>query len=134
MLQEGQTYEQSFSFSQSDVDTFAQISGDKNPIHIDAEYAANTPYKRPIIHGFLGGSIISKILGMDFPGEGTVYLKQEMSFRKPMFVDTPYKAVITVEEVSRTRHIATLKTAIVNEETGKPVLTGKAQVMHAEKI
>ncbi|MEM8892756.1 MAG: MaoC/PaaZ C-terminal domain-containing protein, partial [Bacteroidota bacterium] len=52
-IQEGQVYEEEFSFSQEEVDQFAKVSGDDNPIHIDAEYAANTSFKKPIMHGFL---------------------------------------------------------------------------------
>ena len=60
------------------------------------EYAKKTPFKTPIVHGFLAGSVFSKVFGTIYPGEGTIYLKQEMFFLKPMFTDQPYKAVFEI--------------------------------------
>ncbi|RMG74818.1 MAG: MaoC family dehydratase [Bacteroidetes bacterium] len=134
MLETGQTYEQTFSYTQEEVEAFARISGDHNPIHLDAEYAAGTPFKRPIIHGFLGASVFSRILGTAFPGEGTIYLKQEMQFKRPMYVDTVYKAILTVEEVQPARHRARIATQVVQADTGKVVVDGFAEVMNAERI
>ena len=133
-IQEGQVYEEEFSFSQEEVDQFAKVSGDDNPIHIDAEYAANTSFKKPIMHGFLAGSVFSRLIGTKFPGEGTVYLKQSMAFRRPMFVDVPYKAILTVTMANANRHIAQIETKIVGVEDGKAYLTGEAQVMNSERI
>ena len=133
-IQEGQVYEEEFSFSQEEVDQFAKVSGDDNPIHIDAEYAANTSFKKPIMHGFLAGSVFSRLIGTKFPGEGTVYLKQSMAFRRPMFVDVTYKAILTVNMANANRHIAQIETKIVGVEDGKAYLTGEAQVMNAERI
>ena len=133
-IQEGQVYEEEFSFSQEEVDQFAKVSGDDNPIHIDAEYAANTSFKKPIMHGFLAGSVFSRLIGTKFPGEGTVYLKQSMAFRRPMFVDVTYKAILTVTMANANRHIAQIETKIVGVEDGKAYLTGEAQVMNAERI
>ena len=133
-IQEGQVYEEEFSFSQEEVDQFAKVSGDDNPIHIDADYAANTSFKKPIMHGFLAGSVFSRLIGTKFPGEGTVYLKQSMAFRRPMFVDVQYKAILTVTMANANRHIAQIETKIVGVEDGKAYLTGEAQVMNAERI
>ena len=133
-IQEGQVYEEEFSFSQEEVNQFAKVSGDDNPIHIDAEYAANTSFKKPIMHGFLAGSVFSRLIGTKFPGEGTVYLKQSMAFRRPMFVGVPYKAILTVTMANANRHIAQIETKIVGVEDGKAYLTGEAQVMNAERI
>ena len=134
MLASGQTYEQAFSFTQAEVETFAQISGDHNPIHLDAAYAAQTPFKRPIIHGFLGASVFSRILGTAFPGEGTIYLTQEMQFKRPMYVDTEYRAVLTVAEVDAARHRARITTQVVQADTGKVVIDGYAEVMNSSRI
>lgn len=134
MLAPGQTYEQTFSYTQAEVDAFARISGDHNPLHLDAAYAAQTPFKRPIIHGFLGGSIFSRILGTAFPGEGTIYLMQEMHFKRPMYVDTVYRALLTVEEVDPARHRAKIRTQVVQDDTGKAVIEGYAEVMNSERI
>jgi acyl dehydratase len=134
MLELGQVYKETFSFSQEDVNRFAELTGDTNPIHIDPSYAANTIFKRPIMHGILGASVLSKVLGTQFPGEGTVYLKQEMNFKRPMYVDHIYEAVMTVKELNKDKHIAIIETKIVEKESGKVNLIGDAQIMNKEKI
>ena len=130
----GAVHRETFSFTQEDVNSFAQITGDKNPVHWDAAYAANTVYRKPIIHGVLGASVLSKVLGMEFPGEGTIYLKQEMNFKRPMYVEVVYEAIMTVKEVNAERHQAIIETKIVEKETGKVNLIGDAYIMNKEKI
>jgi acyl dehydratase len=134
MLELGQVYKETFSFTQEDVNKFAQLTGDTNPIHIDPSYAANTIFKRPIMHGILGASVLSKVLGTQFPGEGTVYLKQEMNFKRPMYVDQNYDAVMTVKELNKDKHTAIIETKIVEKESGKVNLIGDAHIMNKEKI
>lgn len=134
MIQQGQEYKHEFQFSQEDVANFANVTGDKNPIHLDEGYAANTMFKKPIMHGFLGGSIFSKVFGTLFPGEGTIYLKQSMAFTKPMFVDMPYEAVFTVREVTPEKNRAVIETIIREAESGDVTIKGEAVVMNSEKI
>jgi len=109
-IQVGEIFKHNFSFSQEQVNLFIQVSGDSNPLHWDKDFAANTIFKKPIIHGFLGGSIFSKILGTMFPGTGSIYLRQEMKFLRPMFVDTAYEAIITVKEIDYQKHRGILLT------------------------
>ena len=134
MLQVGDTYSEVFSYTQDEVITFSKLSGDKNPIHLDAEYAATTMFKKPIIHGILGASVLSKILGMYFPGEGTIYLKQDIDFKRPMYVDTAYQALLTVISINAEKHTAVIETKIVDKESGKVNVLGNAHIMHKEKI
>jgi acyl dehydratase len=134
MLELGQIYKESFSFTQEDVNRFAELTGDTNPIHIDPSYAANTIFKKPIMHGILGASVLSKVLGTQFPGEGTVYIKQEMNFKRPMYVDVTYEAVMTVKDVNKEKHLAVIETKIVEKESGKINLIGDAHIMNKEKI
>ena len=134
MIEENQVYRFPFSFSQADVVQFAQVTGDDNPLHLDAGYAAGTVFKQPIIHGFLGGSVFSRVFGTLFPGEGTIYLKQSMEFVRPMLVDTEYEATFTVKETNREKHQAIITTEIADKRRGKVVVKGEATVMHAEKI
>lgn len=134
MLASGDTFEFTFQFSQDDVDAFAKISGDNNPVHLDADYAATTVYKKPIIHGFLGSSIISRVFGTMWPGEGTVYLQQKLSFKRPMYVDQEYKAMLEVKEVLEGKHRAIISTTIIETANGKPVVTGEAEIMNKVKL
>lgn len=134
MIDQGTTYNHTFRFTQKEVELFAQVTGDKNPVHLDADYAAKTMFKRPIMHGFLGGSVYSKIFGTLFPGEGTIYLKQSMAFMRPMFVDTDYEVRMTVKEVNKEKHRAIVETVTVDKNTGDVVISGEATVMNMEKI
>ncbi|MEO1451861.1 MAG: MaoC family dehydratase [Bacteroidota bacterium] len=129
-----QIYETPLRFTQEQVNAFAEISGDKNPIHIDAEYAARTEFGRPVVHGIFGGCILSRVMGMEFPGPGSVYLSQSLRFRQPMFPGEDYLVRIKVTEVNTGRHIARLDTRIIRVSDGKPTLTGDAMVMNKERI
>jgi acyl dehydratase len=133
-MEQGQIYQESFSFVQEDVNRFAQITGDHNPIHLDADYASKTLFGKPIIHGILGASVLSKILGMHFPGEGTIYLSQQVSFKRPMYVDTEYQAILTVKEVIKDKHQAMIETKIIEKGSGKTNLIGEACIMNKTKI
>src|ERR1700752_5378524 len=104
MIEVGQTYSHDFKFTQDEVNRFAEVTGDKNPVHLDADYAAKTMFKRPIMHEMLGAYLFSKVFGTLFPGEGTIYLKQSLTFMKPMFVDTPDEAVFTVKELIKEKN------------------------------
>jgi acyl dehydratase len=133
MINIGDTFEHHFSFSQEDVVLFAQVTGDNNPVHLDEAYAANTIFKRPIIHGMLGATVFSKVFGTMFPGEGTIYLNQSLQFLRPMLVDIQYVAQFEVVEIDREKHRATITTIVVNDE-GKKVVDGSAILMHSEKF
>lgn len=130
----GATHRHAFRFSQADVDAFAQVTGDNNPLHLDAAYAAQTPFKRPIIHGMLGASIFTKVLGTEFPGYGSVYLKQTLEFMRPMFVDADYEAVFTVQSINADKHTAEILGELRDVQTGKVTTRGLATLMHREKI
>jgi acyl dehydratase len=134
MIEVGQTYTHDFQFSQDEVNRFAEVTGDKNPVHTDADYAAKTMFKRPIMHGMLGASLFSKVFGTLFPGEGTIYLKQSLAFMKPMYVDTNYEAVFTVKELVKEKNRAVIETVIKDKATGAPCTTGEATVMNVERI
>jgi len=133
-IQLNDIYKHEFSFSQADIIKFAEVTGDKNPVHLDANYAATTMFKVPIMHGMLGASLFSKVFGTLFPGEGTIYLKQSLAFMKPMFVDTVYEAVFTVKEINTEKHRATIETTIIDKITGALCTSGEATVMNINKI
>lgn len=134
MIEINQVYTHEFQFSQEEVNQFANVTGDKNPVHLDAEYAAKTMFKKPIMHGMLSASLFSKVFGTLFPGEGTIYLKQSLAFMKPMYVDTTYEAVFTVKEVVKEKNRAVVETLIRDKATGNVCTSGEATVMNTEKI
>jgi acyl dehydratase len=133
MFQLNEVYTHNFQFSQAEVDAFAKVTGDNNPVHTDAAYAAKTMFKRPIMHGMLSASLFSKVFGTLFPGEGTIYLKQSLTFLKPMYVDTPYEAVFTVKEVIKDKNRAVVETLIKNPD-GLVCTSGEATIMNVDKI
>ena len=127
------SFDHFFRFTQDEVIRFAELTGDDNPLHLDAEYAATTNFKRPIIHGMLGATVFTKVLGTQFPGFGSVYLKQTLEFLRPMFVETDYKAVFTIKSIQEEKHIAEISTEIVDVTTKKVVTRGVATMIN-EKI
>ncbi|SDK26253.1 Acyl dehydratase [Catalinimonas alkaloidigena] len=129
MLQPDDTFTQALRYTQADVDRFADVTGDHNPIHSDPDYAAQTPFRRPIIHGMLSAGVFSRVLGTQFPGEGTIYLRQTLDFKRPMYVDTDYEAVLTVQQVDREKHRAVVTTTI-RDGAGKVTVQGEAEIMH----
>lgn len=86
------------------------------------------------MHGFLGGSVFSKILGTRFPGPGTVYLKQILEFKRPMYAGVLYEAVVTITEINKARHTAILETKVLDKESGKVTISGEATIMNNERI
>ena len=127
MIKVADTYTHEICFNQSDVNTFAKITGDNNPIHLDTEFAAKTIFGKPIVHGFFSASVFSMVFGTKFPGEGTIYLFQDMKFLAPVFVDKPYKAKFEVLEVNTEKHIGIIK-CILEDENGKNVIEGTAKL------
>lgn len=123
------TFEYEFSFSQEDVDNFAKASGDYNPIHLDSDFAKQSVFKRRIIHGFLGASIFSKVFGTIFPGSGTIYLKQDLKFLKPMFTDEKYLAVFNVIDVNKEKKRALVKTEVI-DQNDVTIITGEALIQN----
>lgn len=130
----GGSFSYAFRFTQADVEDFARVTGDNNPLHLDAEFAATTAFKRPIIHGMLGASVFTKVLGTQFPGFGSVYLGQTMDFLRPMFVDTDYEAVFTIQSIDPVKHTAKITTDILDSATRKVTTRGVATLMNKEKF
>lgn len=115
-------------FTAADVEAFARLSGDDNPLHLDAAYAATTRFGRPIVHGALLGGLISALLGTRLPGPGTIYLSQSASFRAPAYVGESVTAGVQVEEVNEPRRRVTLRTWVTGED-GRVILLGDAEVI-----
>jgi len=126
-LETGQIWTHKFSFSQNQVAEFAKVTGDDNPVHLDADYAAKTAFKRPIVHGMLGACVFSKVFGTIYPGPGSLYLSQTLDFKGALVVDTDYEALFTVvEEVAKKRF--RIRTRIVEVSTGAELVDGEAVI------
>ncbi len=126
-LKVGDKASRSKIFTENDVKQFAEVSTDKNPIHLDEKYAQNTIFKQRIVHGMLVGSLFSGILGCDLPGEGTIYLGQTLSFKAPVPLNEKVTATVEVVNIRQDKPIATFKTTCVDSK-GKVVIEGEATV------
>lgn len=113
--------------SESDIYLFAGVTGDMNPAHINEVYASQTFFKTRIAHGMLAAGFISAVLGMQLPGPGTIYLKQELSFLAPVRIGDTITARVEVIEILAEKKRIKLKTTCVNQE-GTVVLDGQATV------
>ncbi|MCM3454585.1 MaoC family dehydratase [Heyndrickxia oleronia] len=127
----GQQASCSKTITETDFILFAGVSGDFNPIHIDAEYAKQTRFKQRIAHGLLTSSLLSQLLGVHLPGKGAVYVEQTIQFKAPVFIGDTITAQGTVQEIDEKRRILTLLTQCFNQE-GTLVLTGTAKMMVPE--
>lgn len=126
-LKIGMSYEMKRAFSQEEVSLFAELSYDTNPIHLNAEYAKKSMFGRLIVPGFMTGSLFSAIIGTKFPGEGSIYLSQTMSFRSPVFIGQTVVATVRVKELYLEKHRVLLDT-LCKDETGKTLIEGVALV------
>jgi len=116
------------TISESDVYMYAGISGDFNPAHINAVEAEKGIFKERIAHGMLTASLISTVLGTQLPGPGTIYLSQDLSFKKPVkFGDTIEAKVEVIERIEEKNRLI-LRTTCTNQH-GEIVIDGKAMVM-----
>lgn len=86
------------TFTQKDISDFAQLSGDTNPVHLDTDAARRMGFDGPIVHGMLAAGLISRLLGTKLPGPGTIYLRQELQFKRP--IPPGVRVMATVEVVS----------------------------------
>ena len=128
----GDHFTKDFIISDILITEFSSVTGDFNPIHLDEEFAKNTIFKKRIAPGMLVGSLISTILGNDFPGNGTLYLAQSMKFLAPVFINDTVSVHIEVIEIKKNKWI-TLKTDCYNQDK-KKVLIGEAIVNPPDKI
>jgi 3-hydroxybutyryl-CoA dehydratase len=123
----GQSASFAKTITDADILMFTAVSGDTNPVHLDAEYAATTRFEGRIAHGMLLAGLISAVLGTRLPGPGTVYMSQTLKFRAPVKPGETVTATVTVTELNAEKKRATLST--VCTVGGKPVIEGEALVM-----
>ena len=124
----GDSCERKHQVSEQDLILFAKASGDANPIHLDEEYAATTQFKQRIAHGMFSGGLISAALASDLPGPGTVYLGQDLQFKRPVYIGDQLTVKLTISELDDKKPFVTLECLVINQDD-KPVVTGTAKVM-----
>jgi len=112
--------------TENDVNRFADLIGDFNPVHVDEKEAQKSRFGKRIAHGMLCGSFISTVLGMYLPGPGTIYLEQSFMFVAPVYLGDSIKAEVKVKDIIDRKAI--LYTTITNQEE-KIVLSGEAKVL-----
>jgi 3-hydroxybutyryl-CoA dehydratase len=115
------------TISETDIYLFAGITGDMNPAHINEEYARGTFFERRIAHGMLPAGFISNVLGTLLPGPGTIYMKQSLTFRAPVYIGDTITARVEVIEVNVEKNRARLSTTCTNQ-ADTLVLDGEALV------
>ncbi len=130
-LSVGQSAERVRVVGEADIVAFADVTGDTNPVHLDADYAAATSFGQRIAHGMLSAGYISAVLGTQLPGPGAIYLSQSLRFKRPVKIGDEVVAQVTVTEINAAKAQVTLAT--VCKVNGKAVVDGEAVVMVPRK-
>jgi len=124
----GDTFSKTRVVTDELIRTFAEVSGDFNPIHLDEEFAKTTRFGRRIAHGMLSGAFISAVLGYEFEARKIVYLSQTMRFVAPVFIDDTIATTATVTNIREEKGIITLETVCTNQND-EITVKGEAKVM-----
>ncbi len=127
-LKTGDTYDFHRFISEEDVQTFARITGDDNPLHVDAEYAKNTRFGDRIVHGVFLLGLISKVLGRDFPGPGSVAVSISCRFLRPVRVNSEVRVSVKIVEKLEQRRYVKAETFVFTD-ANKKALVGEATII-----
>ncbi|MDP3816749.1 MaoC family dehydratase [Pseudomonas sp.] len=130
-LEVGQTASYSKTVNERDIQLFAEVSGDHNPVHLDADYAATTMFKERIAHGMFSGALISAAVACELPGPGTIYLGQSMRFTLPVKLgDTLTVRLEILEKLPKFRVRVATRVFNQNDEL---VVDGEAEILAPRK-
>lgn len=124
----GKTAEFSVLITEEHVERFADLSGDRNPLHMDERYAHRTPFQGRIAHGFSVALYFSRLIGMHVPGRHALYLAQRLMFRKPTFIGTRVTVRGTVTQRVEATRTVVIKTEILDQAAGTVLTDGEATV------
>ena len=119
------------TITETDIQTFGDLTGDHNPLHFDNQHARRTRFGRPISHGMLTGSLFSPIIAHQLPGEGAIYLSQSLRFIGPVFAGDSITVQLTVTRVREDKQIVTLE-GVAKNQKGEVVITGESVVLVEE--
>jgi 3-hydroxybutyryl-CoA dehydratase len=124
----GQRAAFSKTITEADIQAFAQLSGDRNPLHLDDAFARRSRFGRPVAHGVLVAGVISAVLGNVLPGPGAIYLSQTLKFLRPVFPGDTVTATVEVTAYREDKGIVTLQTICTNQ-AGLKVVDGEAVLL-----
>lgn len=124
----GDTAALSRTISDDDIHAFAEATGDRNPLHLDEEFAKQTRFGRRIAHGMLSASLISAVIASELPGQGGIYLGQTLQFVAPVFPGDTVTARVTVSAVREDKPILKLETVCTNQRD-EVVIRGEATIL-----
>ena len=114
------------TITESDINSFAKISGDINPVHLDEEYAQKTRFKKRIVHGMHSASYFSALFGTKLPGKGCIYVSQTLSFKRPVYINDTVIAMIEVIKIDLEKNRVFFKTTC--KVKNKIVTEGEAEI------
>jgi 3-oxoacyl-[acyl-carrier protein] reductase len=126
-VKEGDSQSLVKQITEADIRRFVEMTGDDNPLHVDAAYASATPFKEIVVHGMLGASFISTVIGTKLPGPGALWVSQAMDFNLPVRLGDTLTVSCTVLKKHARDRLLELQTLIVNQH-GQTVLTGQGKV------
>lgn len=109
------------------VRAFAELSGDRNPIHLDEEFAKKSIFGRRIAHGMITGALISRVLATELPGPGAIYLSQELKFVAPVFINDTIDIKLEITKMREEKGFLTISTTVA-KSSGEKVAEGVALV------
>lgn len=116
------------TITEAHIVNYAGVTGDVNPVHVDAEYAAKSMFGERIAHGMLVAGLISAVLGTQLPGPNSIYLGQDLKFKAPVKIGDTVTVVVTVTEKREDKPIMKLQTTVTNQR-GEVVVDGSAVLM-----
>jgi acyl dehydratase len=128
VFNKGDTFKLLRKFTLKEVLIFSEICGDKNPIHFDEEFCKKTVFKKPIIFGMLGASLFSNLLGNNL--EGSIYIKQSLSFLRPIYVEEEVEASVIIEQIIKPKDFLLLKTIVKKSLTNEIAIDGDAVIKY----
>ena len=126
-LRLNQTEEIEKKITEKDINEFAKLSGDDNPVHTNSDFAKKTIFKQKVAHGFLSASLISTLIATKLPGPGSIYLSQNLKFLAPVFINDLVRVIVTVQEIDHEKKKVKLQTECFKNE--KKIISGEAVVL-----
>ncbi len=132
-LKIGDNYTENFIITQDMVNNFAELSGDKNPLHLDKEFAAKTRFKKPVVHGLFSVTSFGKVMGTKFPGHGSIHVSQNLSFKKPLYPEKEYRVYVELIKIIKEKHFGVFKTQIF-DMNNELIVDGTGTALHEEKL